>query len=133
MTNSKKRILVVDDEVYLQTSISLWLKTDNYEVHTAGNGKVAFEKILSDSSRNLSFNLLVLDIQMPIMNGLELMDKLNHLHISIPILVVTGYGDSTLLKELLKRNCNEYLDKPFSEDILLSKVKSILNRQKQCT
>lgn len=97
MTNSKKRILVVDDEVYLQTSISLWLKTDNYEVHTAGNGKVAFEKILSDSSRNLSFNLLVLDIQMPIMNGLELMDKLNHLHISIPILVVTGYGDSTLL------------------------------------
>ncbi|MFH1761287.1 MAG: response regulator [bacterium] len=133
MQNTHERILVADDEKYLVTSIKLWLKSHGYDAAAALNGEMALEKILESNTKDTSYDLLILDIQMPVMNGLELIDRLKRLHISIPVLVITGYGDRKLLMELLKRRCNDYLDKPFNEELLLSKVQLILKREKKLT
>ena len=124
-----KRILVVDDEQYLLSTIRLWLKVEGYDVSIADNGVKALQKIFQANTNDTTFDLIILDIQLPEMNGIQLMDKLKRLHIGIPVLVITGYGDRNLLMELMKRNCSNYLDKPFDEKILLLHVKNILGNR----
>ncbi len=125
----KKHILVVDNEIHLRSSIKLLLRSRGYEVSDAENGKVALEKILVATMCNTAFDLLILDIQMPKMNGLELIDELRNRHIEIPVLIITGYGDRGLLMELMRRGCNQYLDKPFNEKVMLLKVTMILGEK----
>ncbi len=125
----KKHILVIDNEVHIRSSIRLLLRSEGYEVSAAENGIVALEKILDATICNSAFDLLILDIQMPKMNGLELIDELRNRHIEIPVLIITGYGDRGLLIELMRRGCNQYLDKPFNEDVMLLKVKIILGEK----
>ena len=126
----KKNILVIEDENHLCSSIVLWLRTEGYDVSAAENGEIALGEILNATMDNEAFDLLILDIQMPKMNGLELIDQLKQRHIDIPILIITGYGDRDILRELIKRNCSDYLDKPFNENVLLLKVKALLNQEK---
>ncbi len=119
----KKHILVIDNEAQMRSSLKLLLNTEGYTVSVAENGKVALEMILKAIQKNHSIDLLILDIQMPIMNGLELADTLKQRHITIPTLIITGYEDKKVLKELFDRNCKQFLNKPFNEKALISKVK----------
>lgn len=124
-----KKILFADDEPNLRMSLTWILEDAGYEVTTAKNGQEALDYIFLQKQFDLSYDLLLTDIQMHDMTGLELMDKLSFHDISLPIVVITGHGDKALLTELLRRGCHDYLDKPVEANDVLARVHSVITNQ----
>jgi CheY-like chemotaxis protein len=121
---AKRHILIIDDDLNLLRSMEFILETADFEVSAERNGREALEKIKINPDHP-PLDLLITDIQMPGLTGLQLIDEIHRLNISIPILVITAYGDQKLIKELRQRGCQYYLDKPFDEEKLIKKVLTI--------
>ena len=126
----KKHILVVDDEQNMLLAIQFILEVANYTVTTAQNGQEALNRVLEAKNSDNEIELLILDIQMPCLTGMELIDELNRLDINIPILVITGYGNNKLSIELMRKGCSEYLDKPFDDEELIRRIAMLLEKKK---
>ncbi|MBC8228246.1 response regulator [bacterium] len=126
----KKHILVVDDEQNMLLAIQFILEVANYKVTTAQNGQEALNRVLEAKNSDNEIELLILDIQMPCLTGMELIDELNRLDINIPILVITGYGNNKLSIELMRKGCSEYLDKPFDDEELIRRIAMLLEKKK---
>jgi len=125
----QKQILVVDDEFNTRFAIDFTLSNAGYTVTQARNGDEALTILKEKKSEKKSFNLVVTDIQMPDMTGIELIDAMKQAHIHLPVLVITGFGDKKTLVELIRRRCNYYLDKPFSPAELLAGVEEVLQKK----
>jgi len=125
----KKRILVTDCERNFLHSMEFILESAGYEVTVTDDGQEAFDMILEANSHEKLFDLIITDIKMKGLNGLALLDKLRELHICIPTFVMTSYGDKSLIVELLRRGCCEYLDKPVDEAELVKRVRALLNKK----
>ena len=122
----RKHILVADDEQNLLLSMQFVLEVADYKVTTAENGQEALDKILEAESGGSPIDLLITDIQMPLLTGLELIDKLNRLQMDVPVLVITGYGSEELAAGLTRGDRNEYLDKPIDDEELVERVAVLL-------
>lgn len=125
MTNVR-RILVVDDEPEFRFAARIALRKAGYEVDLAGNGREALSALLAAREAGETIDLLVLDIRMPTMSGIELMRELRRREIFPPILVMTCFGDRTLLAELKQEGLMEVIEKPFGPQELVSRVAGLL-------
>jgi two-component system response regulator YesN len=122
-------ILLAEDEKHTRLALHLVLRQAGFNVILATNGQDAYEKIQHQpASRPIS--LIITDFKMPQLDGLGLIDKLQEAGIPIPIMVITGYGDKELLRQLHKRGCASYIDKPFIPTEVLSRVASALPQVK---
>ena len=124
-----RHILVADDEQNTLLTMRFILEVANHKVTTAENGQEALGKILKAKNNGRPVDLLITDIQMPCLTGLELIDELNRLGIDIPILVITGYGNEELVMELTRKGCNQYLDKPIDDEELVERVAMLLEKK----
>lgn len=124
----KKHILFADDEEETRKSFTTMLEMTGYQVTGAANGKEALDKIVASLESDAKVDLLITDIRMEGMSGIELMDELAKRKISVPTLAITGYGDKQLIVELMRRGCLEYIDKPFEATELLDRVAAILEK-----
>jgi DNA-binding response OmpR family regulator len=124
----RKHLLVVDDERNMLQTLKFILETANYRVTTAVDGQEALEEILAAQESYRPINLLITDIRMPGLTGLQLIDELNYLNIKMPILVITAYGDKTLFIKLMRAGCADYLDKPFDSRELVRRVGLLVER-----
>jgi len=115
-----KRILVVDDEQIIRESISYVLTKENYEVSEAENGKIAYEKLLENP-----FDLIITDLEMPEMKGVELLEKIRDLSVQTSTMVVTAYGSLDTAISALRSGASDYILKPIEFDELLIKVKKM--------
>lgn len=122
----KNHVLVVDDEQNMLLTMQFILEVAGYKITTAEDGQEALERILKARSNGNPVELLITDIQMPRLTGMELIDELNRLEIGIPVLVITGYGDEQMITELSRKGCDEYLDKPFDDERLVERVANLL-------
>ena len=122
----RKHILVADDEQNMLLSMQFVLEVADYKVTTAENGQEALGKILEAESGGSPIDLLITDIQMPLLTGLELIDELNRLQMDMPVLVITGYGSEELATGLMRGGRNEYLDKPIDDEELVERVAVLL-------
>ena len=130
-----QRILVVDDEPCTCYSLKLALKIAGYEVDTARDGQEALLRIVQ--TEYTSFDLIVTDIQMANMGGLELIEWLRTVKIPTPVLVITGYGNKKTVMELTKKGLLDltrkgllnFIDKPFEPEALVLHVRSILEKK----
>jgi CheY-like chemotaxis protein len=127
----KNHILVVDDEQNMLLTMQFILEVAGYRITTAEDGQEALERILKARSNGNPVELLITDIQMPRLTGMELIDELNRQEIGIPVLVITGYGDEQMITELASKGCDEYLDKPFDDEDLVERVVNLLEREKR--
>lgn len=127
MKMGKKHILVADDEQNILLSIQFILEVAGYEVDTAENGREALDKILAAGCNHV--DLLITDIQMPRLTGLELIDELKRLGIDIPVIAITGYGNKKMMEELKRKGCNDYLDKPVDDEKLIRHVAIIMEKR----
>ncbi len=128
----KKHILIAEDEAQTRFTLTLLLKNEGYEVTAVSDGEEALDAIeAAFESGEMPFDLLVMDIQMPRVTGLELLDRLRHRRIQIPTLVITGYGSKDLVVELMRKGCADYLDKPFQPEELLSRVFQVIQREEK--
>ena len=118
-----KRILLVDDDPDLVETVEFFLTGNNYEVFVATNGKEALERA---GTRKL--DLVLLDVRMPEMNGLEVCKKLksNTLTASIPIIMVTADGAGDDVAYALSAGANDYVVKPFNLDDLVERIEMVL-------
>lgn len=125
----KKRILIAEDDMGIQTSLYFILKDEGYGVVRTGDGAEALEALRQARAADEPVDLLVTDIQMPRMTGLGLIESLAAEKIDVPVVVITGYGDKDTLVKLLRLGCDDFLDKPFKPEDVHSKVREVLAKR----
>lgn len=120
---STRTALVVDDEQHIVHVVALKLRNAGFEVETASDGEQAYEIACRSTP-----DIVITDLQMPYMNGLELCQKLrqNPTTCSVPALMLTARGHSLSQEDLASTNISEVLAKPFSPREILARVESIL-------
>jgi len=129
--NQPKHIIVAEDELSLSSSLQFILTAAGYTVSMVPNGREALIKIQNSLLERTTIDLLITDIAMPTMTGVELIRALRNQSVQIPVLVITGYGDKELLVELMRLGCQDFLDKPFSQDDLERRVHMILTKTEE--
>ena len=122
----KKSILIVDDEASFCFSACVALRRKGYRVTEAADGRQALAVVLESRQRGDPFDLVVTDIRMPEMSGIELIDALKEHGVSVPLCAITCFGDHALVAELSGKGCREYLEKPFPPEVLVERVGTIL-------
>ncbi len=121
-------VLIVDDEVSITLLLSMKIKGQfpHFQIHTAHNGKEAFQKIQSRT-----FDLIVADIDMPIMNGLELLNQLkkNQEFSSIPFIIITGKSAKDTAIHAVKSGAYDYIEKPFEDEELFQSIQRAVEKR----
>ncbi len=113
MSQRIPRILIVDDELHVRESLAHWFTEDGYEVEAAGSGSEA----LSLLGKN-SYDVIVSDIKMPKMDGLELLGRVRKKDENVAIILVTAYASVDTAVHALKEGAYDYLVKPFDPEEL---------------
>lgn len=121
--SQKKRILVVDDEPNIREVVDLYLRREGFEVEVAADGLMALEAI----ERKMP-DLIVLDLMLPGMGGLQVTRTLRQSEADIPIIMLTAKGDEGDKITGLEVGADDYLTKPFSPKELVARVKAVLRR-----
>jgi two-component system phosphate regulon response regulator PhoB len=126
------RILVVEDEELIREMLVVALEGEGYEVITATDGRSAVEHIKNCESAlgDLSFDLIVLDLMLPQINGLDICRLLRHQGNSVPILILSAKGSETDRVLGLEVGADDYLTKPFSMRELVARCRALLRRQR---
>ena len=117
------RILVVEDDAAILEGLKLALQAEGYEVETAGDGTQGWEK-----AQNPKLSLLVLDLMLPGMSGLEIAKRLRDAGSSMPIIMLTAKGDEDDRVLGLELGADDYMTKPFSVRELQARIRSVLRR-----
>lgn len=125
VSGTKGKILVIDDEEEVREVLRIHLESAKYNVIEAADGAEGVE-LMKQGANLLQVGLIICDIRMPNVNGIEAIDFLKQNAPSIPIIVVTGYPDSELAVSLLNKGVRDYMVKPVEKEKLLSKVAEIL-------
>lgn len=122
-----QHILVADDNAAIRHTVAFILRNNGYQVSTAHDGQEALTRILESKRINGNhFDLLLTDIQMPMMSGLELIDQLKEHHIGMPVLVISGIENERVVDKLLKSEGRDFLLKPFDFRELMKRVTLLL-------
>ncbi|MGD8519884.1 MAG: response regulator [Desulfobacterales bacterium] len=118
----KKSILIVDDDIAHRTMLRILLDW-NYEIFEADDGSVALEKIQGDT-----FDLVIMDIRMSNVSGLEALDAIKTLRPEIPVVMMTAYWSDQIADEARKKGAFDYLPKPFDLDDLRQTIERAVAR-----
>lgn len=124
MEEFKKRILLVEDDPNFGTVLKDYLMMNDYEVIHAKNGMEGFEKFKKDD-----FDLCILDVMMPYKDGFTLAKEIREKNKEVPIIFLTA---KTMKEDVLKgykAGADDYLNKPFDSEVLLMKIKAIIQRK----
>ena len=118
------KILIAEDEDITRKHLIHALKKEGYEVVGTSNGREALEQLEKDY-----FDILITDVKMPEMSGIELLEKTKERYLNIEVLIITGFGSIDAAVEAMKKGAYEYITKPFNLDELILKVKNIYERK----
>jgi len=122
----KEKILIIEDEEDLVKGLKLNLADEGYEIDWASDGKEGLRKALEEAP-----DLIILDIMLPHMNGLDICRELRQKNISIPIIMLTAKGEEVDKVVGLEIGADDYITKPFSVRELLARIKAHLRREKR--
>jgi DNA-binding response OmpR family regulator len=114
------RVLVVDDDESVRELVAMTLSSEQFDVHTAPHGRAALDEI---SARPHPFDLIVLDIEMPVMDGRAFYRELRAQQFTTPVLVLSGYRSEAVRQEL---GAEAAIDKPFDPFLLAARVKDLV-------
>jgi len=126
---AKGKILIVDDEQDVRDIFQDRLEKAGYNALMAENGEDAI-KILRSGDNMINVGIIFCDIRMPKVNGIECIDFLKQQAPGIPVVVVTGYPDAEVAKELLKKGVKEYLVKPLDKERMMEIVENLVSKGK---
>jgi DNA-binding response OmpR family regulator len=114
------KILLVDDDLRSLQNLGLFLRSQGYEVNESGDGSEAAKML-----ENEAFDLVISDVIMPGLSGLQLLDRIRSLAPRIPMLFMTGFG-SIYRNQMIEQGATDLIAKPFDLNEVLSKVKLAL-------
>ena len=121
---ARKRILVVDDEAVIREGMRRILDGGEFEVETFANGYLAIEKLQEEA-----FDLLITDLKMPGMGGMEVLKSIKILQPEMPVIIITGYSSVDTAIEAMKNGAFDYIAKPFTPDEINEKVRKALEQK----
>ena len=113
-------VFVVDDDADIRDSMRLLLEVAGFKVRSFTSAK----HFLADDQPK--HGCLIADIRMPDMSGLELQEEVTRRHIDLPVIIITGHGDVPLAVQAMKAGAIDFLEKPFSDDMILASVRRAL-------
>jgi FixJ family two-component response regulator len=125
ITESPSVVLVVDDDISVRESLELLLRHEGLNVETF----VSAQEFLSRPPVTVP-SCLILDISLPGLNGLDLQKRVSVERHEMPIIFITGHGDIPITVQAMKAGAQEFLTKPFSDEILLNAIRNALVRSK---
>jgi len=120
-----RRILIVDDQVLSREQLRKVLEEDGYEIETVPDGHAALARL-----REQGFHLIIADLRMPGMSGLELLAKVRARKPSVGLIFLTAYGDPGDAFNAMKAGADEFLIKPFDADHIRLRIRTILERRR---
>ncbi|MBN2364619.1 MAG: sigma-54-dependent Fis family transcriptional regulator [Calditrichaeota bacterium] len=118
------KILIVDDELSVRTSLSEWFLEDGFRVETAESGEDALQKMHGGP-----YDLILLDIKMPGMDGITLQKRIKEIDSDVVIIIMTAYASVETAVEALKLGAFDYVTKPFDPDDLTRLVRNALKQK----
>jgi two-component system KDP operon response regulator KdpE len=125
MSAARIKVLVVDDEPPIRKLLRMGLSAQGYDVLDAPNGKTALE-LLDEKP-----NLVILDLGLPDIDGLELLRRIRHSQEGLPVVVLSSRGDEAGKVAALDLGADDYVTKPFGMDELLARMRAALRHQLQ--
>src|SRR6056300_1363445 len=125
MKENNKKILVVEDDPNFGSILKEYLSLNDYDVTLAKNGIEGFEKFKKED-----FDLCVLDVMMPYKDGFTLAKEIRDINEIVPIFFLSAKHLKEDVLKGFKLGADDYLTKPFDSEVLLAKIKAILNRSK---
>lgn len=126
---AKGKILIVDDEQDVRDIFQDRLEKAGYNTLMAENGEEAISLLRSEDNM-INVGIIFCDIRMPKVNGIECIDFLKQQAPGIPVVVVTGYPDANVAKDLMNRGIKEYLVKPLDKERMMAIVERIISEGK---
>jgi two-component system nitrogen regulation response regulator NtrX len=120
----KSRILVIDDEAAIRDSLKMTLEYEGYEFIGAATGQEGLALAERDAP-----DLVLLDVKMPGMDGLEVLDRLRSMSESLPIVVISGHGTIPTAVEATKKGAFDFIEKPFASDRVLVSLRNALDQR----
>ncbi len=127
---AKGKILVVDDDDDVRETIKLQLEAKGLNILEAVDGQDAIN-ILNSGDNMVNIGVILCDIRMPKVNGVECIQFIREQAPGIPIVVITGYPDTELASDLLKKGVKDYLVKPVEKEKLLAVVDGLISAGKE--
>jgi two-component system KDP operon response regulator KdpE len=125
MSAAPVKVLVIDDEPPIRKLLRMGLSTQGYEILEAPNGKAALDLLAQNP------DLIILDLGLPDMHGLDLLRMIRGRNDSVPIVVLSSRGDEAGKVQALDLGADDYLTKPFGMDELLARMRAALRHQLQ--
>jgi DNA-binding NtrC family response regulator len=117
------RVLIVDDEEDIRDILSDRLQAYGYEIVTAADGLEALEKVEKTSP-----DLVLLDIQLPKLGGMEVLSRIRLEHPQITVIIITAHGKIPLAVDAIQQGAYDFVEKPFDPDLIRIKVGNALER-----
>lgn len=122
-----RKILVIDDSPTLRKLLRFFLKKKGYDVHEAHNGRVGLDAIEKED-----FEFIILDMDMPVMNGAQVLDKLKQMKdFKIPILILSADKDQESRAIGLSSGASYYMTKPFKPLEVVSRIEEIFKEREE--
>jgi DNA-binding response OmpR family regulator len=119
------RIIIVEDEVKLAEALSLGLTKKGYAVDIVSDGQKALDRI---ALNHMDYDLIILDLMLPGMDGISITKNLRAQEITTPILILTARDEVNTKVDLLLAGADDYMVKPFSFEELIARIQAILRR-----
>ena len=123
-SNQANRVLIVDDEKSVREALSQTLQLEDYETAACCNGKEAIDA-LDDSWPGI----VITDINMPQMDGIELLTRIRAMDPQLPVIVLTGHGNISIAIDAIRQGAYDFLEKPFSNEVLIETVSRALEKR----
>ena len=124
MKNNNKKILIVEDDINFGNILKEYLSLNDFNITLAKNGIEGFENFKKEE-----FDLCILDVMMPYKDGFTLAKEIREVNELVPIFFLTAKGLKEDVLKGFKLGADDYLTKPFDSEVLLAKIKVILNRK----
>lgn len=121
---SQSKILIVDDQMGIRLLLKEILKNEGYEIEKATTGKEAIDQISVNS-----FDLMILDYKLPIMDGTEVLEKLEKDNVEIPAIVMSGLVENIASEAMKSKLVKSVIAKPFNINEFVEKVHDIVRNQ----
>jgi DNA-binding NtrC family response regulator len=123
---SKRKILIVDDEMSVRQSLGEWFLEDGFEVETAEDGNLALQKM-----EHGPYDIVLVDLKMPGMDGIALQKRIREIDSRATVIILTAYASVDTAVEALKLGAFDYVTKPVDPDDLSNLVRNALRQQEQ--
>src|SRR6188768_2227679 len=131
-TGGAVTVLVVDDDADIRVALEMSLTYEGYAVWTAANGRQALLRLKKEALEGRAPDVLLCDVKMPDMDGLELLGEVQELEDAPPVVMISGHADVPTAVDAVRRGAVDFLEKPLDQIRVLVSLRGAL-RQKQLT